>query len=101
MKEVYIVKHDVYSYEDCSYESLVEVFCDEDSARNYFEIKKEEIIQEYYDYTGSSSIQELEDNYGFYSDSEPTTYGLPYLFVDLNDYGSDRLVAQKKDIMSF
>ena len=101
MREVYIVKHDVFSYDDYSYDSLVEVFYDENSARNYFEIKKEEIMQEYYDYTGTDSIQELEDNYGFYSDSEPTTYGLSYLFMDLNDYGSDRLVVQKKDIMSF
>ena len=42
MREVYIVKHDVFSYEDYSYDSLVEVFYDENSARNYFEIKKEE-----------------------------------------------------------
>lgn len=98
---VFIVKHDVYSYEDCSYESLVEVLCNEDSARNYFEVKKEQIIQEYYDYTGTNSIQELEDNFSFYSDLEPTVYGLPYLFIDLDDYGSDRLVIQKKDIMSF
>ena len=101
MKEVYIVKHDVYCYEDCTYESFVEVFNNEDSARNYFEIKKEQITQEYYDYTGADSIEELENNYSFYSDLEPTVYGLPYLFIDLDDYGSDKLVVQKKDIMSF
>lgn len=101
MKEVYIVKHDVYSYEDGTYESLVEVLCDEGSARNYFEVKKEQVMQEYYDYTGAHSIEELENNYSFYSDLEPTVNGLPYLFMDLDDYGSDRLVVQKKDIMSF
>ena len=101
MKEVYIVKHDVYSYEDDTYESLVEVLYDENSARNYFEVKKEQIIQEYYDYTGANSIDELEHNYSFYSDLEPTVYNMPYLFMDLDDFGSDRLVVQKKDIMSF
>jgi hypothetical protein len=101
MREVYIVKHDVYSYEDGTYESFVEVLCNEDSARNYFEVKKEQVMQEYYDYTGTNSFQELEDNYDIYSDLEPTVYGLPYLFIDLDDYGSDRLVVQKKDIMSF
>ena len=39
MNCVFIVKHDVYCYEDGTYESLVEVLCDEDSARNYFEVK--------------------------------------------------------------
>lgn len=101
MREVYIVKHDVFSYEDYSYDSLVEVFYDENSARNYFEIKKEEIMQEYYDYTGTDSIQELEDNYDFYSSSELVLYSLPHLFVDLNDYGSDKLTIQKKDVMTF
>lgn len=101
MKEVYIVKHDVYSYEDGTYESFVEVFYDEDSARNYFEVKKEQTIEEYYDYTGADSIQELEDNYSFYSDLEPTVYGMPYLFMDLDDFGSDKIVVQKKDVMSF
>lgn len=101
MKEVYIVKHDIFSYEDRSYESFVEVFCDEDSARNYFEIKKEEIIQKYYDYTDSSSVQELEDNIDFYSDLKDTIYGLPYLYMDLEEYGFDRMVVQKKDVMSF
>lgn len=101
MNCVFIVKHDIYSYEDCTYESFVEVLCDEDSARNYFEVKKEQVMQEYYDYTGANSIEELEDDFSFYSDLEPTVYDLPYLFMDLDDYGSDRLVVQKKDIMSF
>lgn len=101
MKEVYIVKHDIYCYEDSTYESRVEVLCDEDSARNYFEAKKEQIIEEYYEYTGVNSIQDLENNYSFYHDLEPTVYGMPYLFMDLDDFGSDRLVVQKKDVMSF
>ena len=102
MNCVFIVKHDVYGYEDNNYESFVEVFNDESSARNYFEVKKEQVMEEYYDYTGTNSIQELEDNFfSFYSDLEPTVYGLPYLFMELDDYGSDRLVVQKKDIMSF
>ena len=98
---VFIVKHDVYGYEDGTYESFVEVFNNENSARNYFEVKKEQIMQEYYDHTGIDNIEELENNYSFYSDLEPTVYGLPYLFMDLDDFGSDKLVVQKKDIMSF
>ena len=57
-------------------------------------------MQEYYDYTDTNSIQELENNHSFYSDLEPL-YGLPYLFMDLDNFGYDRLVVQKKDIMSF
>jgi hypothetical protein len=100
VREVYIVKHDVFSYEDYSYDSSVEVFYDENSARNYFEIKKEEIMQEYYDYIGTDNAQELENNSDFYS-SELALDGLPHLFVDLIDYGSDKLTIQKKDVMSF
>ena len=98
---VFIVKHDIYGYEDDTYESFVEVFRNESSARNYFEVKKEQVMQEYYDYTDTNSIQELEDNFDFYSDLEPTVHGLPYLFMNLDEYGSDRLVVQRKDIMSF
>ena len=98
---VFIVKHDIYGYEDDTYESFVEVFRDESSARNYFEVKKEQVMQEYYEYTDTNSIQELEENYDFYSDLEPTVFSLPYLFMNLDEYGFDRLVVQKKDIMSF
>ena len=45
MEHVFIVKHDIYGYEDNIHESFIEVFCNEDSAKNFFEIKKEEIIQ--------------------------------------------------------
>ena len=98
---VFIVKHDIYGYEDNSFESFIEVFCNASSAKNYFEVKKEQIMQEYYDYTDTNSIQELKDNYEFYSDLEPTVYGLPYLYMDLEEYGFDKMVVQKKDIMSF
>ena len=40
------------------------------------------------------------NNHSFYSDLEPL-YGLPYLFMDLDNFGYDGLVVQKKDIMSF
>ena len=43
MSCVYIIKHDVYGYEDDYYESFVEVFNSLESATNYFEIKKEQI----------------------------------------------------------
>ena len=98
---VYIVKHDIYGYEDDTHESFVEVFDSLESATNYFEIKKEEILQEYYDYTDTSSIQDLMDNYDFDYDFESAVYGLPYAAIWLEDYGRDQLVIQKKDIMNF
>ena len=103
MKCVYIIKHDVYGYEDDYYECLVEVFNSLESATNYFEIKKEQILQEYYDHTDTHSIQDLIDNhdYAFEYDFEPTVYNLPYAYIWLEEYGQDRLVIQKKDIMEF
>ena len=101
MKCVYIVKYDVYSIEDNNSESFVEVFDSLESATNYFEIKKEQILQEYCDYTDTDSIQDLMDNYDFDYDFKSTVYGLSYAYLWLEDYGHDRLVIQKKDIMKF
>ena len=42
--KVYIVKHDVYSAQDESYESFVEVFNSKENAITYFEIKKETVL---------------------------------------------------------
>lgn len=101
MEYVFIIKHDIYGYEDDIQESFVEVFRNEDSARNFFEIKKEKIMQEYYDHTGENSIEDLFNTGAFSYDIEPTVNGMPYLYISLDEYGSDRLVIQKKDVMSF
>jgi hypothetical protein len=101
MEHVFVVKHDIYGYEDNIHESFIEVFCNEDSAKNFFEIKKEEIIQEYYNHTGENSIEDLFNTGAFSYDIEPTVNGMPFLYIDLDEYGFDRLVIQKKDVMSF
>ena len=101
MNCVYIIKHDVYGFEDGYYESFVEVFNSLESATNYFEIKKEQIVQEYYDHTDTHNLQDLVDNYEFEYDFEPASFNMPYAYIWLEDYGHDRLVIQKKDVMEF
>ena len=98
---VYIVKHDIYDYEDNSYKSFVEVFDSLESATNYFEIKKEAILEEYYNYTDTHSIQDIMDNYDFDYVFKDKVYDLPYAYMWLEEYGHDRLTVQKKDIMEF
>ncbi len=96
MKSVYIVKHDVCGYEDGSFESFVEVFDDRESAVNYFNIKKEQIIKEYLDYAGEESLEVMKDEHGFYY-----TIKSDYSYFDLDDYGADKLKIEEKDIMHF
>ena len=98
---VYVVKHDVYGYEDGCNESFVEVFDSLESATNYFKIKKEQILDEYMDETGINRIQDLMNHYDFDYDFEPASFNLPYAYISLDEYGYDRLVIQKKDIMKF
>ena len=98
---VYTFKHDVYSWEEDNTESFVEVFADEKSAQNYFEIKKELAITEFLDYVGCTDLEEYIQNCEGDYDEEPTIENLPYFYIWLDDYGSDRLVVQKKTVMSF
>ena len=95
MSCVYIIKHDVYGYEDDHFESYVEVFDSKISAENYFIMKKEMIIDEYMEYTDARDFDDLLANWIDY-DFEPTVYDLPYAYIWLEDYGYDRLVIQKK-----
>jgi hypothetical protein len=98
---VYTLKHDVYSWEENLTESFVEVFADEESAKNYFEIKKELAITEFLDYVGCADLEEYIQNCEGDYDEEPTIENLPYFYIWLDDYGSDKLVVQKKTVMSF
>ena len=82
MREVYIVKHDVFSYDDYSYDSLVEVFYDENSARNYFEIKKEEIYREgFFDYEVIGDVAILKYTY-----KDNVSYGIFNFGAFFNSY---------------
>lgn len=97
---VYIVKHDVYGYQDDSHESYVEVFDLKESAENYFKMKKEMIIDDYIDYTDARDYDDLLVNWVDY-DFEPTTGHLPYMWIHQEDFGFDRVVVQEKNIMNF
>ena len=98
---VYTLKHDVYSWEEDHTESFVEVFVDEESAQKYFEIKKELAITEFLDYVGCANLEEYIQDYEGDYDDESTVEDLPYFYIWLDEYGSDRLVVQKKTVMSF
>ena len=104
--DYYIFKHDIYGFEDHKFEAFVEIFSDEESARNYFKVKKQIIIQDYLERSGYNTLDDLLGNEFCYHDFENTVDNLPYMFLDYYDirkdeYSFDRIVIQKKTVMSF
>jgi hypothetical protein len=63
-------------------------------------MKKEMIIDEYMDYTDARDFNDLLANWIDY-DFEPASFNMPYAYIWLDEYGYDRLVIQKKDVMEF
>ena len=101
MKNVYIIVHETHGYMDGETFVDIEVFNDLKSSNLYFDSMKSNIIEEYINYDGCKTIQELSDKNYFYIDEEPTLNGDSYLYIDLDDYGYDKLRIYKKPIMSF
>ena len=99
--KVYIIKHDSYAYEGDEFESYVEVFDSLKSANEYFELAKENIRYEYISESGAKNIEDFYNNNDVYIDSEPNVYGYPYYFINMSEFGFDRLVILEKSVMSF
>lgn len=98
---VYTIVHETHSYMDNEYSADVEIFETLDSAKTYFDMIKNNIIQEYLDYTQYKTIEEMENDDYFYMDDTPVRDGSKYLFIDYDEYGYDRLRIYEKPIMRF
>jgi hypothetical protein len=98
--DVYIITHSAYGYYDGEFFTDTEVFESLESAQVYFELMKTNIIDEYLDYAGVSSLHDM-DNDIFYMDDEPTLNGMDYFYMDYDDYAWDRMKIEKKPILAF
>lgn len=98
--KVYTLVWETYGYMDNETSVEVELFKDMASAMEYYESLKMHIIEEYLEHAGCESLNDLSEDY-FYIDDTPVRDGSPYLFIDYDDYGHDRIRIYEKSIMSF
>lgn len=109
----YVVKHVTTSAEDGDVSVDFKIFDCYDSAKNYFDIKKETIIIEYVEYasyqndkiyTWESLKNDPDYEYALYIDEEDIKQEdehHPYFSCDLEDYGSDKIYISKEPVMKF
>ena len=102
--KVYVLTHEIYSYEDHDTNIEVELFNTYEDAIFYFELLKVNIIDEYERRT-NESLHVLEQWDEFYSYEH--YYDLPehntkMIFnMSLDEYGHDFVTIKEKTIMSF
>ena len=111
--EYYVIKHVATSAEDRDVTIDVKIFDCYNSAKNYFDIKKETIIIEYVDfasrqdnfiYTWESLKNDSNYEYSLYYDEEDIRQDdehYPYFSCGLEDYGSDKIYISKEPVMKF
>lgn len=111
--EFYVVKHVATSVEDGDVAVDFKIFDCYDSAKNYFDIKKETIIMDYIEhanyqddfiYTWESLKNDPDYEYTLYIDEEDIKQGnehYPYFSCDFEDYGTDKIYISKEPVMKF
>lgn len=111
--EYYVIKHVATSAEDRDVAIDFKIFDCYNSAKNYFDIKKETIIMEYvehasdqddFKYTWELLKNDPDYDYTLYVDEEDIRQGderYPYFSCDLEDYGSDKIYISKEPVMKF
>ena len=109
----YVVKHVATSAEDSDISIDFKIFDCYNSAKNYFDIKKETIIMEFVErasdqddfiYTWETLKNDSSYEYTLYIDEEDIRQGdehYPYFSCDLEDYGSDKIYISKEPVMKF
>jgi len=113
--------HLSYCWEDNDYDlTSSEIFETYEDATTYYEIVRDKIVSEYINEANVNNLKEFEadDEYNYYNESEysksePKEYpekeafyfmkeaGYPYLYISIDEYGSDTLMIRKKAIMKF
>lgn len=102
--EIFVLVHEIYSYEDHDTEINTELFKTYEDAKIYFELLKVNVIDEYERRT-NEPLRVLEQWDEFYS--YENYYDLPgdttkMIFnMSLDEYGHDFITIKKKTVMSF
>ncbi len=111
--EYYVIKHVATCDEDGDVSIDFKIFDCYNSAKNYFDIKKENIITEYltyvnerddYAYTWESLKNDPYYEDSLYIDEEDIRQEnehYPYFSCNFDDYGSDRIYISKEPVMKF
>ena len=99
MNKVYIVTHEIYSYEDHDYDTTVEVFDSLESAMNYYLMKKEMIDNDYLEYLDVDVLDMNNDEYLYVHELSRGTF--PLYHIEYDEYGFDKLSVESKQIMNF
>lgn len=100
--KVYVLLYESFSYYDNETTNSIKVFVDRDSALRYFAVFKEQLLDNAMEELNFKTVQELEDS--FENDSE-YIYDYrneeDYYYIDIEDWGTDRLSILEEDVMSF
>lgn len=100
--KVYVLFYESYAYYDNETRNSLKVFVDKDSALRYFAILKEQLLDNAMEELNLKTVQELEDKfendgdyiYDYRNEED-------YYYIDIEDWGTDRLSILEEDVMSF
>lgn len=100
---VYELRHTIYVWEDCDTTVNTLIFETEDDAIEYLNAKRTDLIDEYckelnIPYSIEMLHQQLEIDDGSYND---ITDESDYFYVEIEEYGFDRLEITKKEVLKF
>lgn len=100
--KVYVLLYKSYSYYDNETTNSIKVFADKASAIHFFDILKEQLIENALEELNFKTVQELEESYK--NDSE-YIYNYEneddYYYIDIEDWGTDTLSILEEDVMTF
>lgn len=100
--KVYVLLYKSYSYYENETTNSIKVFADEGSAIHYFDILKEQLIDNALEELNLKTVQELEESYK--NDSEyiyDYINEVDYYYIDIEDWGTDSLSILEEDVMTF
>lgn len=100
---VYELRHTIYVWEECDTTVNTLIFETEEDAIEYLETKKMDLVDEYckelnLPFSLNTLHQYLSQDDGTYSD---ITDEETYFYVEIEEYGFDRLEITKKEVLRF
>ncbi len=99
--DVYILYNMIYDY-DCHETAItIEAFSTLDDAMAYFDELKDSTINDYLLSSDCETIEEFERLEYAYVERITKSTGLPHFYIELDEYGHNKLSIVKKNILSF
>ena len=99
--KVFVLIKERFSYYDNGTDFEIKIFKDEQSAINYLQIEKEELLLEAMKEIGANTLEELES----YAEEGEIVYTFENeecnYYIDIEDWGYDSLRIREYDVMEF